>query len=250
VSTLTPAQIGTYAAGAGFSGAGLRNAIAVALAESGGRTDAVGTNSDRWHSRDRGLWQINDHWHPEVSDAAAFDPGRAAAAAYRISGGGRDWSPWSTWKNGTAQAQFGRAQLAANQSAGSSSNAQQAGWFPVIPGTPDVNGLLGLGDLLGLGGITNPLEVGKEVLVMAVKTGAWLADPHNWQRVAMVAGGTVGILLALEMIGRSGAAGSTAQSVSAIPVKAARSVVQAGAAIASDGATMAAGAAAKAAPKA
>ncbi len=33
---------------------------------------AVNTNADS--SRDRGLFQINDKWHPEVSDKMAFDP--------------------------------------------------------------------------------------------------------------------------------------------------------------------------------
>lgn len=30
-------------------------------------------NNKPSHSRDRGIFQINDYWHPEVSDAQAFD---------------------------------------------------------------------------------------------------------------------------------------------------------------------------------
>jgi len=51
-------------------------ALAVAEAESGFNPAAVNTNTDG--TRDRGLYQINEKWHPEVSDAQAFDPSYAA----------------------------------------------------------------------------------------------------------------------------------------------------------------------------
>lgn len=222
---MNPAQIATVAAGAGFSGAGLTRAVAVALAESGGNPNAVHVNADRYRSRDRGLWQINNHWHPEVSDAAAFNPTTAAAAAYRISGGGKDWSAWSTWKNGAAQAQMGRAQLAA-ASVAPGATATPAGLHIPVPGP-----LLGLGGLLGgglPGGLSavNPLSGIVHLLTtftaIEIKSAAWVADPHNWARVAMVTGGTLAVLLSLEMIAKSGAAGSTAARVAAMPGKAAK----------------------------
>lgn len=46
-------------------------AYRVAKCESNLDPKAVGTNTDG--SRDRGLYQINDKWHPDVSDAQAFD---------------------------------------------------------------------------------------------------------------------------------------------------------------------------------
>lgn len=233
MTKLTPAQIGQYAAAAGFHGVGLRNAIAVALAESGGDPRAVGHNSDRYHSRDRGLWQINDHWHPEVSDAAAFNPASAAAAAFKISSGGTSWRAWSTWNNGAAAAQFGRAQLAANQAAATGTTATPAGFpMPNLPnGLDPFLGAPGLLDLFGgdggvVGGIKNTADAAKAALVLAVKAGAWMADAHNWSRVLLVAGGSVGILLSLEMIAKSGAAGSTAGAVAAIPVNAAKSAAK------------------------
>ena len=86
---------------AGFSGASLVTAVAVSLAENGSRTlRAVGVNSDQWHSRDRGPWQINDHWHPDVSDSCAFDLSCAAKAAFKISDQGRSWTPWATFTSG------------------------------------------------------------------------------------------------------------------------------------------------------
>jgi len=46
-------------------------AVRVAKCESGLKPSAVGVNKDG--SRDRGLFQINDKWHPEIDDATAFD---------------------------------------------------------------------------------------------------------------------------------------------------------------------------------
>jgi hypothetical protein len=74
-------------------------AVAIALAESGGRTDAVRNNAGPPPSRDRGLWQINSRFHPEVSDAQAFDASASTDAAHRISGGGTNWSQWTTFRN-------------------------------------------------------------------------------------------------------------------------------------------------------
>jgi len=74
-------------------------AAAIAMAESSGDPRAVGVNR-KPRSRDRGLFQINDRWHPEVSDRCAFDARCNAEAAYEISKGGRDWRQWSTWHNG------------------------------------------------------------------------------------------------------------------------------------------------------
>lgn len=74
-------------------------AAAIAMAESSGDPLAVGKNR-KPKSKDRGLFQINDRWHPEVSDRCAFDARCNAREAFRISEGGRDWRQWSTWHNG------------------------------------------------------------------------------------------------------------------------------------------------------
>jgi hypothetical protein len=91
------AKIGQIAAQAGFSGEGLAIAIAVALAESGG--DPLATDHDRDGTVDRGLWQINSV-HTAYSAACDYAPFCAAGAAYQISNGGRDWSPWVTYQRG------------------------------------------------------------------------------------------------------------------------------------------------------
>lgn len=68
-------------------------ALCVAGAESGWRPDAVNVNDDG--SRDRGIFQINSRWHPDVPDGEAFNPHANALHAYRLSAGGSDWSAWA-----------------------------------------------------------------------------------------------------------------------------------------------------------
>lgn len=87
---------------AGFKvGGGLINGFATAAGENTSRNlTAVYVNSDQWNSRDRGPWQINDHWHSEVSDACAFDLACSTKEAYRISGQGTSFSAWSAYSNG------------------------------------------------------------------------------------------------------------------------------------------------------
>ena len=45
-------------------------AVPVEWAEAGGNADAKHGNTDG--SIDRGLWQINSRWHPQVTDAQAY----------------------------------------------------------------------------------------------------------------------------------------------------------------------------------
>jgi hypothetical protein len=70
-------------------------AAAVALAESGGVATASNVNSDR--SVDRGLWQINSA-HGALS---TFDVVGNVKAAIQISGDGKNWNPWATFKSGS-----------------------------------------------------------------------------------------------------------------------------------------------------
>lgn len=71
-------------------------ATAIAFAESGGVPGAV-MQGPREYSV--GLWQINVMAHL-YSPEDMKEPIKNAIAAYRISKGGTDWSPWSTYMNG------------------------------------------------------------------------------------------------------------------------------------------------------
>lgn len=89
---------------AGWRGDRLVLAVAISLAESGCTPGATGYNGPTSGcpngSADRGAWQINDCYHAEVSDACAYDLQCNADEAYRISDGGADFTPWTTYNTG------------------------------------------------------------------------------------------------------------------------------------------------------
>jgi hypothetical protein len=103
----------TYAAAAGWAnngqyGGDLVIAVAVCVAESGGQPTIYycdGTGTVAYYppvhcptgSYDRGLWQINSKYHPDVTDSCAFRAQCNADAAYRISDQGTDFAPWAVY---------------------------------------------------------------------------------------------------------------------------------------------------------
>jgi Lysozyme like domain len=94
MTALDDVSLVQFLVNAGFKGNGtLHDALAVVFAESGARCDAHNTAGNRPPSTDRGLFQINGYWHREVNDACLCN----AQAACRISNGGTNWHPWSTW---------------------------------------------------------------------------------------------------------------------------------------------------------
>ncbi len=101
---LTIAEVAALARDAGLPcGEALTIGVAIAVAESNLRGDALGRNGVTAGcpdgSADVGLWQINDCYHPEVSRACAFAAACNAAAMVDISAAGADWTPWSTYEN-------------------------------------------------------------------------------------------------------------------------------------------------------
>lgn len=196
----SPLALVVVAIQGGFTGADtVATAVAVALAESGGKSDATNINADKWHSIDRGLWQINSHWHPEVSPAQAFDAVSCAKAAATISHGGTNWSAGSSTRNGAAQAQMGRAAKAV------------ADYRSTNPGAFTGNAKI-LGNLKALGGSTYTAPTSWTDSVVAIGTGFtaaahWLSDSHNWIRILEVVGGSAALLIGLNMIASSGVGG-------------------------------------------
>jgi hypothetical protein len=109
---LTAGQIAQYAAAAGFSGADMVTAVAIALAESrGGDPNAynkepqdVPGNYGRSSADDGlgsyGLWQIYLAAHPEFAGENLLDPQTNANAAYAIYAVAGGFHPWSTYTSG------------------------------------------------------------------------------------------------------------------------------------------------------
>jgi Lysozyme like domain len=100
-AALTYSAVARLAKNAGVTCTGDRIALAVAVAkaESGFRPTITNTAGNA-HGIDRGLWQVNSYWHPEVSKTCALSASCNARAMARISRGGTRWSEWWTWKNG------------------------------------------------------------------------------------------------------------------------------------------------------
>lgn len=117
---LEPARVAARAAQkAGFRGDALRTAIAVAMAESGGNPRAANrTAPDDSH----GLWQVNyfgnlakERTKKFGNQQAQYDPATNARAAYAISGGGKNWRPWTTFTSGKHKQYLGLADQVARE---------------------------------------------------------------------------------------------------------------------------------------
>lgn len=118
---IATSDIITYALNAGFDESNVLNAVAVALAESGGNTNAYNPESAYFqrHGIDGtgmgsfGLWQIFKHAHPETAQLDLTDPQINATFAFKVySQAGRSFKPWSTFGNGAYSARLDDAQNA------------------------------------------------------------------------------------------------------------------------------------------
>ena len=103
---LTTAQVVGFARQVGFSGPNLPIAVAIAHAESGFNSAAIGdVNLTEPGEKSVGLWQINyrpsrdagvDYRNPSLTPEPLFN----ARSAYIISSNGTRFTPWSTFTSG------------------------------------------------------------------------------------------------------------------------------------------------------
>lgn len=108
MATLSREQTAQILYQAGFRGDALTNMVAIAGRESSYQTTAHRTDRERSAlSGDRGLWQINYIWDQQLMSAGIiksksdlFDPLTNARAAFMLSKGGKDLSPWTAAKGG------------------------------------------------------------------------------------------------------------------------------------------------------
>jgi hypothetical protein len=145
----------------------LGRAMAISLAENPARElKATNTNNDARHTVDRGPFQINNYWHHEVPDSCAFDLGCSAAAAYKISGGFRSFSQWST------NSKITQADIDAALKGAKGGDNADSGAFGSGIGSPT--------------GIPNPLK-GVDLLATAVERFVeGLFNSSTWFRVGKV----------------------------------------------------------------
>lgn len=122
MSALAAESVAELALAAGFASGPAVVAVAIARAESGWRPDAVGDvalEDARW-GPSVGLWQVRtlkaETGRGTVRDVEWLlaDPAHQAAAALAISGGGRNFAPWSTFTSLAYVPFMGAAQTAVN----------------------------------------------------------------------------------------------------------------------------------------
>jgi len=103
--------IARYALGAGWTTSDATIAVAIAFRESGGNTDALGDVGIQTatYGPSVGLWQIRSLKSQKGTggqrdEVANHDPAINAKHAYEISGGGKNWRPWSVFVSGNYMA--------------------------------------------------------------------------------------------------------------------------------------------------
>lgn len=210
MTVLTPGQIAQVAREGGFPESAIPMAVAIALAESSGNTNAHNPNR-LTGDNSYGLWQINmlDRMGPErrkqyglSSNEELFNPVTNARVAARMSNGGKNWGPWSTYP-AKAALYLPKARAAA----GTKGTATQAGWwddfkkgfgegFDIGPGPEDLwqeEGMSNDGVDMGDSGLWS---IG--TLLSGLATA--LTNPNNWRNWAYVGIGGALVIAGLVVV--------------------------------------------------
>lgn len=200
--TLSAKDIAGYAAGAGFSGAALETAVAVALAESSGRPGAVGDVAlqDAEWGPSIGLWQIRSRKEEKGKGTARDadrlkDPGFNARSAYTISTGGANWNPWSVYKTGAYRLYLLQAKRGVKDNGGRAIATARTN--PAATGTLDAvaQGLHAVPGVDEAAAVVDTASALMELAQYPARVTAWLSDRNNIVRVLKVVTG-VGLLVA------------------------------------------------------
>lgn len=185
MTVLTAPQIKTYAANAGFTGQALNQITAIALAESGGDTNAANTSDPSGGSY--GLVQINGaHFHSGgTSQTCALDPQCAMAYAFELYQS-QGFQPWGSYTNGSAANFLPTAEQSPLGAIPVPGHTQIPGY--ISPSTPPS------------GGSSNPLSA----------LGQWISDPL---RLFKLVAGVVLVALSLLFLVVPGAIDKTTSTV-------------------------------------
>lgn len=112
MATLSATQIAALARKAGFTGADIPIAVAVAFAESGGNPNSV-NRANRNGSVDYGLMQINSVHSALLRTGNWADPATNMRMAYRVfADAGKRWTPWATFNSGSYKKFLAKGTLA------------------------------------------------------------------------------------------------------------------------------------------
>jgi len=180
VTVYTPAQIAAFAHNAGFRGVHLVEAVAIALAESSGNSNATSSNPDG--GVNAGLWQLDT----PGGGGAGFtvgelqNPQTNADVAFKVSHGGTSWGAWETWATG-AYRKFMTAAATAAKTPITAASATGSGLS--LPGVPAV------------------------VVAFFRSAGTaldWLLQPGHWVRIFAGLGGGIMVLSGLWVLSHVG----------------------------------------------
>lgn len=188
--TLTDAQLATWAGSAGFEGEDRVTAVAIALAESGGRYAVVSApNFDG--TRDYGAWQINSGAWPQLFAQFPewWDASNAKMA--KVVKDKQGWTAWTVYKTGAYLLFLPRARAAVQ----SSPDAGRVGQGDVGYSEPDTTFSLAK----PFEDMNNVLRAGFQPLVAASE---WIGNADNWVRVAQVVVGVALVVGGLTIIAR------------------------------------------------
>ena len=189
MAVLSPLSIAILGRDAGLRDVGgLTTAIAIAIAESGGNTDAVGDVAlqDGTWGPSYGLWQVRslkaESGKGTVRDGTMLkNPGFNAKSMMSISGGGKNWQPWTTYKGLRYTAVLPAASAAAASAL--AGGAAQSFTEGVAEGATD-NPITDVA-----GSITDAANVVREAAETPIRISKWLTEGGTWVRIAYVAAG-------------------------------------------------------------
>lgn len=220
--TLTGVQVAAYAAKGGITTrAQLEIAVAIAKAESGWRSDAMGDTTittGTW-GPSIGLWQIRslkaETGTGGTRDANKLkDPEFNARSMVAVSGGGTNWRPWSVYTSGAYRNHLPAAKAAVDELATSLGGAITGAGAQLDTVAGAVAGAAGTGALaIGEGLTANPLAQAGALL-------AALSSGDTWKRVAFVGAGILFALLAVVFIFADSGIGRAAATVIPAPTAA------------------------------
>ena len=165
-ASLTVDQIAAVAFQAGLRGDPLATAVAISCAEDTDHDPTSLNNDPATGDYSVGLWQINFYGNLYSSRVAQFglppvltDPQLNANAMYQLSGGGVNFTPWTTFKDTSYQQYLAQAYISAQNAATAASNSPAGQSYLLPPAAPIAGGGSGTGNtfLTALNSLTVPL---------------------------------------------------------------------------------------------
>lgn len=212
---LSGAQLQQLWIGAGGPADEAEVAAAIALAESGGNSDARNNNPPVEDSR--GLWQINVLAHPWAAAQNMYNPSTNAAAAVRVyQGRSSTFNAWSTYTSGAYLAYMGSGSR--DRPGGGEAGDDDGGGIGLgdiatgalllnpFGGGALLSPILG-GGLLGKLPVIGGLFTFAKKLTLAVEEflGAivWLFDPFNWLRMVEFLFGFILFMAGIAALGKA-----------------------------------------------